>query len=1262
MHTADPAPTRRSSRGLAFTVLVVLAGWSVEPGPAHGFSLGVRVDIPTGSLPASVALEDMDRDGALDLIVCDAGSNAVSVILGNGSGGSIGTSQFAMGTNPASVAVRDLNGDQFPDVVTANYLSQNVSVRPGGPGGLGARSDFTTGSGPYSVAIGDFNGDGRPDLAVANNGAATVSVLLNTTSGTGAPPTFGPKTDFPTQPGTQSVAVGDLNLDGQCDIAVAGGTLSVLLGDGTGTFGPRTEFTTGTFPYSVALGDLDNDGRLDAATANFGRNSVSVLPGNGSGGFGPRTDYPTGAGPNMITIGDANGDGRPDLVTANYTAHSVSVLDSQGGGTFGAKADHATGSNPGSVALGDLNGDGLVDLVATNGGSNTVSLLLGNGTGLLRARVDFSTGPGPTGVAAGDLTGDGRPDLVTSNYSAGTATVLVNSSSASSSALSFNPGTSYPTGAGATSPQALAIAGLNASFDGHLDVAVANTGTNKVAVLLGDGAGGLGAPTEYATGAGPNSVIIADVSLNNTTDLVTANYLANSVSVLTGNGFGVFAPKADFATGSSPVFVAVGDLNGDSKPDIVTANSVANTVSVLQNTSCYQPPLCNSLGFAAHVDLMTGNGPYSVAISDLDGDGRPDLAVANNGAATVSVLLNTTAGAGGPPTFAARTDFPTPPGTQSVAIGDVNGDDRADLIVAGGKLSILLGDGTGGFGPRTESTTGTSPYSVALADLNADDRLDAATANFGASTVSVVAGRALTRNFLTMDSPARIGAPLSLHSSVSERVPAGGAPSDSVWFFDGTTLLGTGSLLDQSVDISVTPSVLGEHVIRAVYRGDDSFLGSVSAARILRVLPGLSINDVAVTEGNAGTVNATMTLTLSNPVPRDVTVHYATEDGSATTANNDYGAASGSVTIPAHALSAPLSVIVKGDVAAECNERFLLRLSDAVNAVAQFPDDRGAVNIVSDDGAGPGCRPRIALHVRAFPPAGDCVYAVESPPVGLPSHTCTSLSPLSTTPPTGCSGFQTKGQLGTCYLVYLVAVQPPGEGLSGLSCGIQYDGVPHRGIDVLGWQSCSTLEFQSLDWPASGGGDFLAWDRFGSCQNGIVEPDGVHAVAGAFIVYAWSADTLRVTANPIFDAAEVIDCTGRIIEVDSLLSTTAQAVFSAGAASPGYNPCQESVAGLPENEPGPPSLSLAQSVPNPLRRSTRISYTLSGDEDYARLQIFDLQGRLVRTLVSEQAAPGQHDVDWDSRDQRGHRVAAGLYFYRLETAKQALTRRLIVLE
>ncbi|HVS99469.1 MAG TPA: VCBS repeat-containing protein [Solirubrobacterales bacterium] len=210
-----------------------------------------------------------------------------------------------------------------------------------------------------------------------------------------------------------------------------------------------------------------------------------------------------------------------------------------------------------------------------------------------------------------------------------------------------------------------------------------------------------------------------------------------AISLLTAAGASAslaFQPHADYATGpdltSDPTSVAIGDFNGDGKPDLAVANRRSDSVSVLLGEGDGR--------FAAEADYATGSSPFSVAIGDFNGDGRPDLAVANSGSDSVSVLLGH-----GDGSFAAKADYATGTFPISVAIGDLNGDGKPDLAVAdagSGNVSVLLGIGDGSFTPKADYATGTEPCSVAIGDLNGDGKPDLAVANRRSDSVSVLLG------------------------------------------------------------------------------------------------------------------------------------------------------------------------------------------------------------------------------------------------------------------------------------------------------------------------------------------------------------------------------------------------------------------------------------------------------------------------------------------------------------------------------------------
>jgi hypothetical protein len=200
-----------------------------------------------------------------------------------------------------------------------------------------------------------------------------------------------------------------------------------------------------------------------------------------------------------------------------------------------------------------------------------------------------------------------------------------------------------------------------------------------------------------------------------------------------------FAAAKQYRTTNGASDVAIADLNGDGKPDLVATNpseeryedDPTGTVSVRLNHG--------DGTFTPRRDYVTGDGPVSVAVADVNGDGKPDLATANSediaeeGRFTVSVLVNRGNGS-----FWPRRDYEVGDGSTSVALGDVNGDGWVDLVVSARRLSVLLNNGDGTFGTRHDYEVGEGPDAIVLVDLNGDGALDvAATAPAGA-TLSVL--------------------------------------------------------------------------------------------------------------------------------------------------------------------------------------------------------------------------------------------------------------------------------------------------------------------------------------------------------------------------------------------------------------------------------------------------------------------------------------------------------------------------------------------
>jgi hypothetical protein len=411
-------------------------------------------------------------------------------------------------------------------------------------------------------------------------------------------------------------------------VALAFGGLARSAAAPAPSFAQAQRYASGKEPVSVAIADLSADGKPDLATANRTGGTVSVFLNRGNGRFAAKRDYASGKAPYAVSVADLNGDGKPDLVTTKLlTKASLSVFMNRGDGSFEPKRDYPVdGSN---VAIGDLNGDGRPELVTESYSTSTASVLVNHGDGTFEARRDYATGKKPDVAAIGDVNGDGKLDLLTRNDS-------------------------------------------------------------TVSVLLNRGDASFEAKHDYASSDGGGSLEIVDLNGDGNPDLVFDSYApVGSVSVMLNAGDGTFRRSRDYMACwyEDPCFdnsqssavdeIGIADLNADGRPDIAAKMSYEllhqdyeGVVSVFLNRGdgTFRDQRSYRTGSANDLSVSQER----LAISDLNGDGRPELVTADFG---LSMLLNR-----GDGSFRSKLDYP---GGGLVAARDLNADAKPDLLTTG---------------------------------------------------------------------------------------------------------------------------------------------------------------------------------------------------------------------------------------------------------------------------------------------------------------------------------------------------------------------------------------------------------------------------------------------------------------------------------------------------------------------------------------------------------------------------------------------------
>jgi hypothetical protein len=441
------------------------------------------------------------------------------------------------------------------------------------------------------------------------------------------------------------------------------------------------------------------------------------------------------------------------------------------------------------------------------------------------AAKNYIAGSGPRAVAVGDFNGDRKLDLAVTNTLSDDVSILLGNGDGT-----FRPALNYTVG---QNPQSLVVADFNR--DGKLDLAVTNTGSGTVSILLGRGNGTFLPPVIYGAGLSPSAVAAGDFNKDGKLDLVVANHGPvslcedGSLSILLGDGDGTFQPARNYDAGECPSSIAVGDFNADGKLDLVTQAAVLRG----NGDGSFQVPVSLSYGL--------GRAPGPVVVGDFNSDGKQDLAgsfVVGRYAFSpiVEILLGNGNG-----TFQPAVSYKGGLWPRSISIGDFNRDGRLDLAttgVLGSAVSILLGNGNGTFGPPLSFGVGEKPTSVAIGDFNGDGSPDLVVTRAEDDVVSVLLNTAGTIVRIESSSdPSKFSQSIKFTAMVAASIPGAATPTGTVAFKDGETMLGRGTLASGETSLTISSLGVGQHRITAFYFGDSTLNSNQSLVLTQTVLP-----------------------------------------------------------------------------------------------------------------------------------------------------------------------------------------------------------------------------------------------------------------------------------------------------------------------------------------------------------------------------------------------------------------------------------------
>ncbi len=801
--------------------------------------------IAPNAYPKAISAADLNNDDKLDLIVSNGNSSyGYFVYVNTSTGAPISFNNFRyeleFGLKPSGTCITDMDGDGKPDIVSGYVVSvsKNRTTVAGGGVALNTYLQYASNSSPNACVV-DMDGDSKPDI-ITSNGTSGVGVFRNKL-GEPVITSFAPVSAAK----DTVVVITGVNFSGATAVqfggvpaasftVVSATRINAVIPAGMPTGFATISVTTAAGNYQVegltlnvpAVGSIAPASAVTGTTVTITGNNFNTTPQNNTVHFGNVKATVTSATATTLTATVPSSTVYKPLtlstnnLTGSSTTHFVPRFGNSNGAdfdsiSFGAGVPLATGQ---IHTVADFDGDGKPDLAVINSVYTEFAIYRNISTS---PTIAFGTktvfpvrGQVMNDICTGDFNGDGKLDIVISNFTYESVSVFINTSSVGT--ISFAPRTDYATGNSYTTVESFSVATADIDSDGRMDIIVGTISTD-ITILRN-------------TMATANSPVT----------------FANAIQISIGNSYGASYCK-----------LVVGEIDGDGKPDIALVQTFSSNITILRNNSSpgvvlFSPKIGVSFGLSS----TTSSAQSSIALGDLDGDGKLDIAAACKDSMYLSVLLNVSTA--GSISFAPIKKF-TAENVRSLAIADIDGDGKPDLAGIS-TVSIHLLRNTSNIGVLSfqpkYSYKPASNFSIAnnflLADLDGDSKPEILIEKFDSYNGNSIF---YARNY--------INGPLiySYETAVAE---------------EGTTVIIRGNRFTGTTAVSFGGTAAQAYVV-------------VSDTVLNAVVSNGSSGDVLVT--TSGGIAAKSGFVFSNPIPRisSITPGSGTTGSSVTISGSRFG-------------------------------------------------------------------------------------------------------------------------------------------------------------------------------------------------------------------------------------------------------------------------------------------------------------------------------------------------------------------------------------